>query len=440
MIELNVPFLEKDEAKQLGARWNARTKRWYIPQGASPEVFARWLPDDYDLEFSEDKTEYTLSAFLFKISDVINANFRNSEWVSAEISELRNVRGNVYLTLVEHDQDGNQIASIRATIWKKVVDSLFEKFKTGTGSELTADLKVRLLVEVSYNPQYGISLNVVDIDPAYTMGDMAAKVAKIREFLINEKIYDQNKKITAPKDFFNVAIISPQNAAGLGDFNREAQLLEKYSLCKFEYFTALFQGENAPKEILNALDQAIEKHSKNNFDAIVIIRGGGALADLAWLNDEELARAVCLCPVHVMVGVGHERDFTILDEIAGERFDTPSKVSHRIFNLITSNAMEAEESYERVKFAADNVLSKYLIHLDNFLDQIKNNAKQICVNLEQHLESLISEILIQNPQNILKKGFALVRSKNKIITSKQTASKYQKLEIEFHDGKIETRI
>lgn len=458
MIELNVPFLEKDEAKRLGARWNSGSKRWYVPTGIDAAPFARWLDETVMISTNvipakpaqlalsgepqsrdpQTRTEYSLAAFLYKITDVIQKNFSTAAWISAEISELRLNKGHMFITLVEHDEQGNMIARSAARIWQSQVEQINAKFYLGTGSNLEAGIKVLVFARVEFHPQYGLSLFIDDIDPTYTLGDMAAKLAKIREILTAEKIINKNKSLPKPNDFTRVAVISPQNAAGLGDFNREAEILRKYNLCEFVYFTALFQGEAAPKEICRALDQAIAAHAKQPFDAIVIIRGGGALSDLAWLNNEQLARAVCLCPAHVMVGIGHERDYTILDEVAGERFDTPSKVIQRIFNLITGNAMEAETKYQEISQSALGTIQRIIEKIHMIYEQIAHNAQQYCVMLDKQLQSLISEILSQSPKQILAKGFALVSDPHgKVITSRLAAQNETQLCIEFHDGKID---
>lgn len=452
LIELNVPFLEKDEAKRLGARWNSVSKRWYIPHGVEKTPFARWLPEDMvavlddvvpQLELNANtnvkRTEYTLSAFLNKVSTVIQQNFMSAAWISAEISELRSNKGHLFITLVEHDEQGNMTARTSARIWQSQAEQINAKFALGTGANLEAGIKVLVFARVEFHAQYGLALFIDDIDPTYTLGDMAAKLAKIREVLTAEKIINKNKELPKPFDFVRVAVISPQNAAGLGDFNREAEILKRNNLCEFVYFTALFQGEQAPREICRALDLAIKEHTQKPFDAIVIIRGGGALSDLAWLNNEQLARAVCLCPVHVMCGVGHERDYTIIDEVAGERFDTPSKVIQRIFNLITGNAIEAQNKYQEIAQTAMNIVQRMHERIGFMYQQIGHQAQQYCVMLEKEIQALMSEILSQSPKQILRKGFALVSAVNgKVITSKQLAEQEQKLTIEFHDGKVET--
>lgn len=448
MIELNVPYVEKDEAKRLGARWNVASKRWYIPAGVDQKLFARWLPEELT-ELNEillmanpdqgnkTRTEYSLSAFLYRVSDVIQQNFSSAAWISAEISELRTNKGHMFITLVEHDEQGNMMARTSARIWQGQVEAINGKFLQGTGANLEAGIKVLVMARVEFHAQYGMSLHIEDIDPTYTLGDMAAKLAKIREILMAEKIFNNNRNLPKPTDFTRVAVISPQQAAGLGDFNREAEILRRYNLCEFVYFTALFQGEQAPKEICKALDSALQEHAQKPFDAIVIIRGGGALSDLAWLNNEQLARAVCLCPVHVMAGIGHERDYTIIDEVAGERFDTPSKVIQRIFNLITGNAQEAETMYQEISQTAINIMHRLQERLDLIYQQIGASAQQFCIMLEKELQALISEILSQSPDKILQKGFALIsNAAGQVITSKVAATQAKQLQIKFHDGAL----
>lgn len=462
MIELQVPFVEKEEAKRLGARWNAAAKRWYVPSGVDPGLFARWMPlsqgqgesseqaeffASFDNPIIENTTSTTnkeavsLTAFLHKIAAVVQRSFPGTAWISAEISELRDTRGHLYITLVEHDDKGNMVARVSARIWQTNVAAITAKFLQGAGAKLEPGIKILVCARVEFHSQYGMALFIEDIDPSYTLGDMAAKLAKIREILIAEKIMDLNKRLPRPIDFQKVAVISPQNAAGLGDFNREAEILSKYGLCNFVYFTAQFQGERAAADICRALEEARSMQAQQqDFDALVIIRGGGALSDLAWLNNEQLARAVCTFPIHVMVGVGHERDYTILDEIAGERFDTPSKVSQRIFNLITGNASEAATRYQEISQAAQSILKRFAERIGLIHDQIGVYAKQACVSLEKQLQALISEILSQSPQQILRKGFALVSGKDgKVITSKVVAAEAEILNLEFHDGKIDVR-
>jgi exodeoxyribonuclease VII large subunit len=490
MIHLNVPFLEKDQVKVLGARWDPVKKAWYVPAGVEVKLFARWLPGDF--QFDEDGMEHeasehkdnlcSLANYLGQISLIVNEACILPVWVVAEISELRIHNGISYISLVEHDARGTLIARSNARVWQNKYQHIFSKFKTSTGVELSAGIKVLVQLTANFHQSHGFAVIVEDIDPSYTIGDMAAKIAQIREQLQSEKIYDLNKSLTKPLDFCKVAVISPQAAAGLGDFKREAELLAKYDLCVFDYYHAIFQGVSAAASIAEQLDTITS--SAIEYDAIVIIRGGGAISDLAWLNDLILARKVCMCRLPVMVGIGHERDFTILDEIACEKFDTPSKVAARIFTTITNNALIGEQafneilqkskqqvlhtefmsletynkirqnvantlalyaekthnSYQLVQNASLTVLARQMSKVDEFLQQILLLSDSQLKQANISLNALMSMILVQDPQNILKRGYVLVKNNNEIITSKMQAVQHNKLMLVFKDGDLNVKV
>ena len=437
MFELEVPFLEKDQVKQLGARWNAHTKKWFVPSGIDPANFRKWWPKDAvppDLSKQQHKT---LLALLNQVRSIINDTLPNAEWVIAEVSEVSSHNNNHYITLVEYNEQGHKCAQVNGCVWKDQVASVFAKFEKATGSKIEPGIKILVFAKVTFHPQYGISLTIQDIDPSYTLGDMAAKLAKIRQVLQEEKIFNRNKQLPIPVDFTRVAVISPKQAAGLGDFRHEANLLEKHKLCEFIYFTATFQGKSAPEEIITEIDKVILEHQHNPFDALVIIRGGGAVADLMWLNDLELAKKICLSPLFVMVGIGHERDCTILDEIAAYKFDTPSKVIVHIFRRIVDNAENASNNFNEIIKISKYKLQVADRQIVNIFDDLLISSKRILQKAQQTLEMLIREILCQGPDAVLKRGFAMVSSfKGKIITSCKEALKYDKFKLNFHDSSI----
>ncbi|TQV62797.1 MAG: exodeoxyribonuclease VII large subunit, partial [Halothiobacillaceae bacterium] len=266
-------------------------------------------------------------------------------WVRAEVSQISRRNGNIYIDLVEHDAHGQIIAKVRAVIWRNAAFSIVTKFEQGAGAALEADIKVMIKVRAELHPQYGLAVVISDIDPAYTLGDMEAKLRQIRAHLRDKGIYDINRSLPQPGEFTRVAVIAPSEAAGLGDFRREADLLAAHGVCTFDYQTATFQGREAPKAIYSAMRSLWEDHQVTPYDALVIIRGGGARADLQWLNDLRLAEAICRISIPVFTGIGHERDNTILDEVA-TRFDTPSKVIRHIAETITRNATQAAEDWK----------------------------------------------------------------------------------------------
>jgi len=525
MVELEVPFVEKEQAKGLGARWNPVSKKWYVPDGIDPNKFTRWLPvganindraqvdslittrvakakvkrtkrasakgaeqnahqqqdlvllnqqetnllqvpwelPDQDpqatnlLDEPNDK-KLLLSEFLLRISAAIAQAVPNTTWLVAEISEIRKHNSGYFLTLVEYNND-IKCAQASARIWQGQERSTVGKFKTATQAELEPGIKVLVLVAASFHQQYGFTLSIHDIDPAYTLGNMAAKLAKIRETLQQEKIADQNKLLPTPKDFTNVAVISPDQAAGLGDFQREANLLAKHKLCAFTYYTATFQGKVAAASIIQALQAAFTAHSALPYDSIVIIRGGGAVADLAWLNDLDLARSICLAPVKIMAGIGHERDYTIIDEVAGLKFDTPSKVINYIFHVITNNAKIAMTAFTDITVFSKTIISqavnkintlkesacasvfKCLALEDNKIRMLVQEITRLATHTislaSNNTEQIIKDILALGPQAIQKRGFVIVSTISRaILSSRAEALQHSPLRLQFHDGDL----
>jgi exodeoxyribonuclease VII large subunit len=380
---LSVPYKEKDAVKELGARWDATMKKWYVPIGLDLSKFSQWLEAAPDQQTgivpaqgetpnlpAETGKGIRLTVLLARISKAVEVAMPIAEWVMAEIGAINARQQNIYLDLVEHDGEGREIAKTRGTIWKSVSGKLLAKFKENTGAELAAGIKVMVKVQAQFNGQYGLSLNIIDIDPSYTMGDMAAKLRRIRESLVKDGIYESNKALAMPADFFRVAIISPESAAGLSDFKQEANLLAEYGICKFDYFSAVFQGERAGNEIFKAIAKALSVHEADPYDALVIIRGGGNVADLNWLNDETLARQICTSPLPVLAGIGHSTDSTILDEVARYSFDTPSKVIGHIVQTVASVTDTAQ----------------------NYADEILRGAEKQSLLAEQRMESDWREI------------------------------------------------
>jgi exodeoxyribonuclease VII large subunit len=284
------------------------------------------------------RTRY--SPFLNRFKDVIQRGLADAEWVRVEIRELREKGGNFYLSVEERNPPGDVLAKSDAMIWRSLAGQIVRKFKEATGESLRTDIKVLILVRAPFHSLFGFSLVVENVDSSYTLGDLAAKLRKIRETLTREQVIQLNRLLPSPVEFVRVAVISPKTSAGLGDFRQEADRLHRAGLCEFHFVRATFQGLEAPSSILNAIETVASAHRELPFDALVIIRGGGAVTDLAWLNDLELARRICRLPIPVLTGIGHERDSTILDEVAHRRFDTSSKVANHICRVPTKSYAE----------------------------------------------------------------------------------------------------
>ncbi len=360
MILLDVPFAEKETAKSLGARWNPAEKKWYVPEDLTTEIdkFNRWLPssnnkvqslttsplDSSAIPANDKQLGIPLSSLMHKVQQAIRVSITDLVWVIAEVANINERRGHYYFELAETLDDGQQVANCRAMIWQSNT-KLLDKFSAETGSEIAIGQKLLLLVEPTFHEKFGFSLVIQDLDPSYTLGELEAKLQAIRQQLIDEKLYDKNKQFSFPNDFFRLAVISPPDAAGLGDFRADANLLVKAELCEFKYFYSAFQGEKVEQEMQAAFAAFLCLHESKPFDALIIIRGGGAKLDLQPLNNYQLAKTIAEASLPVITGIGHERDKTILDEVSAVKFDTPSKVVTAIVNAIFSSAQQAKQDW-----------------------------------------------------------------------------------------------
>lgn len=356
---LNVPFRDKDSAKALGARWDPARRQWYAPAGRELAPFSAWLVQGLDaaLPAAEPEAAYAapaqaagirLSQLLAGVSQQVSQAFPAGVWTLVEVVDTRLRNGHVYLELSERDASGQVLAKANAMVWASTAARILPDFERATGATLGPGIKLLVRARPVFKPQYGFSLEIDAIDPGYTLGDLEARKREIRERLQGEGLYARQRQLAAPWDYQHVLVIAPEGGAGLGDFQAEAARLQRHGVCRFDYAYSRFQGEGAAAEIRLALLKALQAPGKTSPDAVVVIRGGGAVNDLAWLNDYDLARTVCELELPVLTGIGHERDSTLLDEVAQQRFDTPSKVIAGIEQLIARRAAEARAHFELI--------------------------------------------------------------------------------------------
>ena len=412
-----------------------------------------------------ERQQLSLSEYLATVQEVIQLTFDGAVWVKAEIRNLSIKGGHYYLELAEKDEESHKvIASCKGTIWKFTAQKIILKFERESGIELSKDLNVLIKVKARFDPQYGFSVNIEDIDSSFTLGDIAKRYQQILLRLTEEDLLNNNKQLPVPFDIQNVLVIAPENAAGLGDFKKDADALAQAGVCHFVYHSATFQGNTASASIIQVLGSALRQWAQDYSiapDLIVIIRGGGAVNDLAYLNDYDLAALLCKRTVPIWVGIGHEKDRTILDEIAHRSFDTPSKVIAGIRNLIVERVNEVSTALQIIKLLSQHQLITYQSQSDQYLKTIKTltqnqiNEVQRSVDMlksdtqylaqqqiklaSQQVESLMRETLLQNPRNVMAKGYAIVRSQGKAIRSIQQITD-QELQIELKDGTIDATV
>lgn len=354
-----------------------------------------------------------LSAFLGHVKGVLQDNFSKGVWVTAEILSISGT-GHRYLELVEYDNDRREIAKAKGVIWKSAAGML-DAFKKVTGNALQADMKVLARVSPRFHESFGFSLVIEELNPTYTLGDMEIRLKAIRDFLREKGVIESNKRLRPPEDFFRLAVIAPAEAAGLGDFRTEADHIASLGLCEFAYFHASFQGETAGDQIVDAMALVVAAHKARNFDALIILRGGGDKAGLYQLNHKRLCHAVCRVPLPVMIGIGHERDKLLLDELANLRFPTPSLVISHIKQTMIANANAAHDAFEALDRAAESVLVGAEEHSQRLLDQLAQNAAQVLERAEQGQTKLYENLLNKAEQRTGEAEQVATRTLEKIV-------------------------
>lgn len=420
---LEVPFRQKDEAKALGARWDANARKWYVPEGRELGPFNAWLPpsvrsgasvtapaadlipvaDAAGQDVSLHKKGISLSQLLAGVAQAVAQAFKAGVWTIVEVVEARTKNGHVYLELSERTRDGSVLATARATLWANTANKILPQFERTTGASIAPGIKLLVRARPVYKPQYGFNLEIDAIDPEYTLGDLEAKKREIRTRLQQEGVFDANKKLPPPWDFNTVLVVAPQGAAGLGDFQAEAKRLEYFGICRFIYAFSRFQGEGVPREIREALLDALMHWSDSGMpepDAVVIIRGGGAANDLAWLNDYELARTLCTLKIPVLTGIGHERDNTILDEVANIRYDTPSKVVAGIEQVIKKRVEEAKVNFAFLTSESLRAVNAANVQIEKGLSGIESAARRQVAAARQSATALITELQLDATKTV----------------------------------------
>lgn len=422
-----------------------------------------------------------LGDYLAAVKLVVDELFEDTVWVVCELQSVSTKAGHYYFELTDNGRQAN----CRGVLWRNRA-SVVRIFEQNTGLALQSGLKVLLCGRAVFHAQYGFSFQIYDIDPSYTIGALARDYEQMKDKLKASGLFWQNQRLPMPFDLQNILVVSPQNAAGLGDFQSEANRLEQAGACCFYYHHATFQGNHAPLEIRQTMVQAyqnfVAQHKKNP-DLLVIIRGGGAVGDLAYLNDYELAAMVCEFAVPVWVGIGHERDKGILDEVAHTRFDTPSKVIFGIQNHLQNIWGHAYDNFECIKKYSHQILlqknteQSHLLHTIKFVSQshlaeqkhqaknhlliIKQASKQKLQNarqqnallllsckavfgyLKQKQQQILAYVQIiqaHDPQFVLQKGYAIIKKDQKTIKTIDKLKPDDNLVVHLKDGMVKVQV
>ncbi len=378
---------------------------------------------------------YTLFDLLSEVRQYLKAAFAEAYWVIAEIAEAKeHQRGHCYLTLVERREE-RIAAQIKANIWAYEYRRLIQKFTNATGEGFKPGMKVLLLVTIDCHELYGMSFNIKDIEPSYTLGEMALKRREIIERLTREGLIEKNRSIPLPLAPQRIAIISSSQAAGYGDFMDQITNNPYGYRFKTTLFPALMQGEAAEESIIKALDAIVS--SKETYDLLVIIRGGGSSIDLSCFDSYEISAKVANFPMPVITGIGHEKDETIVDMVAHTPLKTPTAVADFLLSGLSSFEEAMIGLYQRLKTIASRYLkqqeqrlnslsARFFLGTRNFTVQGNSSLDMLSLRLSgashaliarhlavtEHLEQALRHL---SPENVLKRGYSITTYKGKAL-------------------------
>ena len=338
-------------------------------------------------------------------------------WVHAEINSISVQRvGHCYIELIEKDENtGSIIAKSRANIWANIYKSIAAYFLAETGKTLAAGMKVAFCVDVTFHEVYGISLNVVDIDPTYTLGESARRKALVIKKLEEDGVIEMNKLLSIKPLIKNIAVISAEGAAGYGDFCHQLQHNAygyKYNLT---LFNSIMQGEKAEASILESLDKVLER--LDEFDILVLIRGGGAVSDLDCFDAYNLSASLAQFPLPVLTGIGHTRDVSVVDMVAKLPLKTPTAVADFIINHTRSLEEKIDSYIELLSRSVTVLLDRQARKLDQSLTLLPLYANRLLDRKLHALELMERSLELMSPESILKKGYAIVEKQGKSVSA-----------------------
>ena len=378
---------------------------------------------------------YSLRQLNLMVRDAIEMHLPDEYWVEAELSECRERGGHCYMELIEKEEDSNTpVARASAKCWRQTWQMLQPHFERVTGQPLHAGLKVLLRVYPQYHEAYGFSWIVTDIDPTYTIGDMARKRQEIIRQLKEEGIFDLQRELCIPLFAQRIAVISAAGAAGYGDFCRQLEENEYGFQFEVTLFPAIMQGEQVEESIIQALG-AIYAQSQKSYDCVVIIRGGGATADLSGFDTLALAEHVAQFPIPIITGIGHDRDESILDMVSNTRVKTPTAAAALLIDNLRQVWERLNMAQQRISMAGHIIIDAR--HRIEMLQQRLAMAIERLMTNQKHRLSQI-ELLLQSydPQLLLRRGYSITLHHGRAVRDPQQLQAGDEIETRVEKGKI----
>ena len=406
----------------------------YENRGARKENFVKFVT--FELKHVMEKEFVDLFALQSQLKQGVELLFPKRIWVKAEVSAVKARNGgHCYLELSQSDANG-LIAKASAIIWSSKYRIIAPYFETVTGSPIQEGMVILVEVQINYSQLYGLSLIINDIDPEYSVGIKELERQMTIERLQKEGLIDLQKELQLPLLPYKVAVISAEDAAGYRDFIRHIAENPYGFSVDITLFPALMQGADCPQSIISALDSVME--TGEEWDAVLILRGGGAKLDLACFDDYELAAVIAQYPLPVLTAIGHDQDFHVCDMVAHEYVKTPTALADYILSFYEEEDERISSLQTRMALAFSNKIYAAESVLNMLESRVKGGFLMKIANMEAMLKVIEARMSAADPRKILERGYALAVDSSGVVVKGASGRKVgDKVSVMFADGTLD---
>ncbi len=387
----------------------------------------------------EQSHHFSLYALNALVHEAVSNALPDEYWVETELAECRERNGHCYMELVEKDERSNSpIAKASAKCWRQTWTLLHATFLRATGQPLRAGMKVLLRVYPQFHEAYGFSWIVSDIDPTYTIGDLARRRQEIIKTLKAQGVFDLQRELRLSPFAQRIAVISAESAAGYGDFCR--QLLDNEYNLQFhtELFPAIMQGERVEQSVIQALN--LINNRIDDFDAVVIIRGGGATSDMSGFDTLPLAENVANFPLPIITGIGHDRDECVLDMVSHTRVKTPTAAATLLITHLCNTLQQVADAENVIAHYAQDRLQRHRLQLEHITTLLPHLAQRLMTEAHHSLERIQLKLEGYDPQLLLQRGYSITLHSGQIVKSPQDVKSGDEIETRLKQGTIKSII
>lgn len=405
------------------------------------------------------ENSYTLLQLGLLVRQCVEEGLPGNYWLEAELLSL-SAGFHCYMELVEKGPDGNTpVARAKANCWHNLWMRIAPQFEREAGQKLRAGIRLRLLVRPTFHQAYGFAYNVLAIDPTFTVGELALRRQRIVEQLRRDGVFDLNRQLALPMFCQHIAVVSAQTAAGYGDFLHHLEANPHGLQLSTTLFQATMQGEQVESSIIDALNRIA---ADGSFDCVVIIRGGGAVSDMAGFDTLALAENVAQFPIPVITGIGHDRDECVLDMVSHTRVKTPTAAADAIIDNLFRTLCRIDKAADAIAMVAKATMSRqslrlarladklpaiYAIHktrqqarLDALWTSIATRARNRIDRSKQTLALHQERLRLQDPKLLLRRGYSITTLGGKAIKSNRTVKPGDTIVTTLYRGKIVSRV